>query len=88
MRAVAKYDGLRDYLRLQRGPEFSLTFGEIEKAIGAALPKSAVRPQWWANVTDPNTTYTQRNAWREASYDAFLVAGSDRVIFRKAGRLR
>ena len=67
---MAKYDGLRDYPRLQSGAEFSLTFGEIEKANGAVLPKSAERPQWWANVTDPNTTHTQRNAWREAGYSA------------------
>ncbi len=85
---MAKYDGLRDYLRRQTGVELSLTFREIEKVIEAALPKSAERPQWWANVTDPQSTHIQRNAWREAGYDAFLVAGSDRVIFRKATRFR
>ena len=85
---MAKYDGLRDYLSLQHGPELSLTFTEIEKAIGSQLPKSAERPQWWANVTDPNTSHTQRNAWREAGYDAFLVVGSDRVTFRKVSRFR
>ena len=37
----------------------------------AMLPKSATRPQWWANVTDPDTTHVQRKAWREAGYDAF-----------------
>ncbi len=81
---MGKYDGLRDYLHQQGGPEFSLTFREIEKVIGGSLPKSADRPQWWANVTDPKTTHVQRNAWREAGYDAFLVSGSDRVTFRKA----
>jgi hypothetical protein len=85
---MSKYDGLRDYLLQQTGPEFSLTFVEIEKAVGFKLPKSAERPPWWANVTDPLTTHVQRNAWREAGYDAFLVPGSDRVTFRKAGRFR
>ena len=28
---MAKYDGLRDHVRLQRGPDFSLTFGEFER---------------------------------------------------------
>jgi hypothetical protein len=85
---MSKYDGLRDYLRQQTGPEFSLSFKEIEKAIGTPLPKSADRPQWWANVTDLQTSHVQRNAWRDAGYDAFLVVGSDRVTFRKAGRFR
>jgi hypothetical protein len=83
---MSKHDGLRDHLRQQAGPEFSLMFKEIETAIGGSLPKSADRPQWWANVTDPQTSHVQRNAWREAGYDAFLVAGSERVTFRKTGR--
>ena len=41
-------------------------------------------PQWGANVTDLKTSHVQRNAWREAGYEAFLVSGSDRVTFRKA----
>jgi len=81
---MAKYDGLRDHLRLQKGAEFCLTFAEIERAIGGPLPKSADRPQWWANVRDVKTSPVQRNAWRDAGYDAFLVAGSDRVMFRKS----
>jgi hypothetical protein len=85
---MSKYDGLRDHLRQREGAEFSLTFKEIEKAIGGPLPKSADRPQWWANVTDPRTTHVQRNAWREAGYDAFLISGSERVMFRKTGRFR
>jgi hypothetical protein len=44
--------------------------------------------RWWANVTDLKTTHVQRNAWREAGYDAFLISGSERVTFRKAGRFR
>ncbi len=81
---MAKYDGLRDFLLRRRDHELSLTFREIENTIGASLPKSADRPQWWANVRDPDTSHVQRNAWRDAGYDAFLVVGSDRVIFRKA----
>jgi len=69
---MAKYDGLRDLLRRQAGREVNLTFKEIEGAISAALPKSANRPQWWANVVDPNTSHVQRKAWREAGYDALL----------------
>jgi hypothetical protein len=81
---VAKYDPLCGYLRRQRASEFELTFAEIERVIGALLPHSAQRPQWWANVADPQTTHVQRRAWGEAGYDAFLVLGKDRVRFKRA----
>jgi hypothetical protein len=58
---MSRYDGLRDHLRLQTGPEFSLTFREIEKAIGGRLPKSADHPQWWANVRDLTTTHDRQS---------------------------
>jgi len=81
----SKYDGLRDHLRQQKSPELSLTFKEIEKLIGTSLPKSAVLPQWWANTKDPLTSHTQRKAWGDAGYDAFLVLGSNRVTFQRTG---
>jgi hypothetical protein len=82
---MAKYDPLCGHLRRQRQAEFELTFPEIERILGAMLPNSATRPQWWANVTDPDTTHVQRKAWREAGYDAFLLIGKDRVKFRRSG---
>ncbi len=82
---MAKYDPLCGHLRRQRHAEFELTFAEIERILGAMLPKSADRPQWWANVTDPDTTHVQRKAWREAGYDAFLLVGKDRVRFKRSG---
>lgn len=30
-----------------------------------------------------DTTHVQRNAWREAGYDAFPIAGRDRVRFKR-----
>ncbi len=83
---MAKYDPLRRHLRRQRMEEFEMTFAEIERRIGAFLPKSANQPQWWANVADPNTTHVQRRAWGDAGYDAFLIAGGERVRFRRAQR--
>ena len=80
---MAKYDPLRDYLRKQKLDEFELTFAEMERKIGYMLPKSAARPQWWANVTDPDTTHVQRRAWGDAGFDAFLIVGADRVRFRR-----
>lgn len=79
---MSKYDRLRDHLRHQRHAEFELTFKEMEAILGFALPASADRPQWWANQVAPGRP--QREAWRAAGYDAFLVAGSQRVKFRRA----
>jgi hypothetical protein len=81
---MAKYDPLRQHLRRQRLEEFEMTFAEIEHRIGAYLPKSAQRPQWWAKVADPDTIHVHRRAWGEAGYDAFLIAGRERVRFRRA----
>ena len=47
------------------------------------LPKSASLPQWWANATDPTTTDVQRKAWGDTGFDAFLIAGADRVRFKR-----
>lgn len=82
---MGKYDPLRDYLKRQRSQTFELSFAEIERTLGAMLPNSATRPQWWANVADPATTHVQREAWRAAGFDAFLIAGKDRVRFRRVG---
>ena len=80
---MGKYDPLRDYLKRQQADDFELTFAEIERKLGAMLPNSASRPQWWANVADPGGTHVQREAWRAAGFEAFLVAGKDRVRFRR-----
>ena len=73
------YDPLRDHLRKQRLQEFELKFSEIENIIGRHLPKSAARPQWWANQKDGMRP--QRDSWRDAGYDAFLIKGGERVRF-------
>lgn len=76
------YDPLRDHLQRQSLREFELTFAEIDNILGRHLPKSAERPQWWANQKDG--TRPQRDAWRDAGYDAFLIKGRDRVRFVRA----
>jgi hypothetical protein len=80
---MSKYAPLRDYLQLQHHREFILSFGEIEDIIRDRLPASADRPQFWANVRRQDFNNVQREAWRVAGYEAFLIAGSQRVRFRK-----
>ena len=81
---MGKYDPLQAHLKRQTATELQLSFAEIERILGAMLPNSAARPQWWSNVTDLKTTHVQREAWRSAGYDAFLIAGRDRVRFVRA----
>jgi hypothetical protein len=77
---MPQYDPLRDHLRRQSFSELMMTFAEIEHLVGP-LPPSAERPQWWANVRSQTTTHVQREAWRAAGYDAFLIAGARKVRF-------
>ncbi|MGO9391690.1 DUF7662 domain-containing protein [Rhodoblastus sp.] len=79
---MSKYSALRDHLQKQHLSTFELTFKEIEEIIEGSLPASASRPQWWANVAGPSS-HVQREAWRAAGYDAFLISGRNRVKFQK-----
>ena len=80
---MAKYDPLERYLSRKAGAEIELSFADIELIIRGMLPNSAARPQWWANETDLSSQHVQSRAWRNAGYDAFPVAGAERVRFRR-----
>lgn len=60
-----------------------MTFADIERTLGALLPKSANRPEWWANETGPNSRHVQCRAWLSAGFRAFLQRGRDRVRFER-----
>lgn len=79
---TSRYHPLREWLSSQTAREFVASFAEIEKVLGTALPASAERPQWWANTTKAHTN-VQREAWRAAGYDAFLLKDQARVRFVK-----
>ena len=78
---MAKFEPLAEYCRQQTLREFELSFAKIEAMIGAKLPASALRPQYWANVVDG--TGPVRLAMRATPYETFLVAGSKRVRFQR-----
>ena len=78
---ISVYYPLRDHLAGFQFRDLELSFAEIEAILGRPLPRSAERPQWWANQMGPG--HPQREAWRAAGYDAFLIAGSRKVKFRK-----
>lgn len=79
---MAKYDPFEAYLSRRSDEEFELSFEEVERIVGDALPMSASRPQWWANETDPGSSHVQSRSWRNAGYDAFLLP-QGRVLFRR-----
>ena len=82
---MAKYAPLRNYLKRKKQSEIILTFDEVEHIIHAPLPKNAATPQWWANIVNPDHGHIQREAWRAAGYDAFLIPPS-RVRFQKVAQ--
>src|SRR6266516_3238533 len=47
--AMGKYSALCDYLRAQTRSEVPMTFAQIERVIGAKLPKSHKYRAWWSN---------------------------------------
>jgi hypothetical protein len=75
------YDPLRDYLKAHKFRELELSFDEIENILERPLPSSAERPQWWANQKGGDRS--QRDAWREAGFDAFLISGLRKVRFQR-----
>ena len=83
---MAKYDPLCRYLRRQGLAEFELSFAEMERVISGMLPGRATRPQWWANVHDPDFPHVQRRAWADAGYEALLIVGKDRVRFKRTAQ--
>lgn len=77
-----KYDALGDYLRSQSGDEVPMSFAEIERVIGAKLPRSAHehRP-WWSNNAS-NSVITK--VWLAAGFRSARVDMARRkLIFER-----
>jgi hypothetical protein len=79
---MAKYDPLRRYLARQKTAQVDLTFTEIERMIGALLPKRATQPPWWAEASPEQPRSVQVAAWEQAGFQAELHAG-ERVRFTR-----
>ena len=66
-RPRSKYDPLYDHLVNHPETVIALSFSEIERILGFALPASARRYQaWWANEREG--THSHARSWLEASY--------------------
>jgi hypothetical protein len=69
---MSKYDSLKGVLLRTNGTGVTLTFTEIERALGFRLPISArkYRP-WWANQSDG--AHVQAQAWMGAGWRVWSV---------------
>jgi hypothetical protein len=78
-----KYRPLHVHLMRHRDGDLTMTFEEVEKALGSALPPSAFKYQaWWANENLDKTVMVQKRAWLVAGFYAYPD------LKRKAGRVQ
>ncbi len=82
---MGKYDPLRNYLKNCRRDEVTLSFDEVERIVGFALPSSSAKyDAWWANVDSSITAaHSQAIAWHSAGYSAQADRRGRTVTFRK-----
>jgi len=75
---MSKYNALGDYLKKQSVDRVPMTFVEIEKVIGAKLPRSARehRP-WWGNNA---ANHVNAKAWLDAGFESAQVDMAGRKI--------
>lgn len=65
---MAKYDPLFDHLSRRAEPVLRLSFADIERIMGDALPASARRyPAWWAN--ERKGRHLHARSWLDAGYE-------------------
>lgn len=83
---MPKYAPLSRFLRRRRhDDEIRLSFAEIERIIGAILPKAAADLEWWSNTPATGRRAVQRLAWLDVGYLAAPEPGES-VVFRRARR--
>ena len=82
-----KFDPLRDHLMAQNANELLMSFDEIEDILGFALPRAAHRAEWWFDDT-PEHPKLQRQAVRDAGYDARRMSEGNKVRFQKSSLVK
>jgi hypothetical protein len=82
---MGKYDPLQDYLGAASEPLLRLTFGQVERILGASLPASARKhPAWWAN--EQVGTHSHARAWLDTGYQTQrLDLNAGTVEFTRTG---
>lgn len=76
---MGKYEPLRSHLSRRRGRPEMLSFEDIERIIGAALPPSAHRQSsFWAN--DYAGHHSHARCWMSAGYRVAYVSRESGVV--------
>lgn len=64
---MSRYEPLAQFLAAKKSDSWDATFEEIERRLGAPLPRSAYRyPAWWANQSGPG--HSQTRGWRSVGW--------------------
>lgn len=77
---MSKYTPLQRFLESRPATEVAMTFEEVERVLGFALPDSARNyAAWWSNNTG---THVGVKAWRDIGWKTSRVSlGDERVTF-------
>jgi len=81
---MSKYFSLRHYLEGLKTAETSMTFADVERVLGFALPYSARNHQaWWAN--EISGSHVQKQAWLGAGWKTSRVdLAAEKLVFVRA----
>ena len=64
---MSRYEPLAQFLTSKKSDSWEASFEEIERQLGAPLPKSAYKyPAWWANQSGPG--HSQTRGWRSVGW--------------------
>jgi len=78
---MGRYDPLRVFLENQPAERIPVSFGDIEKVLGAPLPKSKRYPAWWSNNPSNNP---MTKVWLAAGFVTERVnPDAGRLTFRR-----
>ncbi|MBV2149812.1 hypothetical protein KRZ98_16320 [Sphingobium sp. AS12] len=83
---MGKYAPLGAFLRRWKrknatADTVELTFADVERIIGAILPRGAISRDWWGNAPGDERGIVQCRAWLNAGFEAHPVEGAERVRF-------
>jgi hypothetical protein len=84
---MSKYRALGEYLKHQRRDAVPMTFGEIEKVIGAKLPASAHKHRpWWSNNVN---NHVNAKVWLAAGFESEQVdIPARKLVFRRVHKAK
>ena len=78
---MGKYAPLGEFLRNHTTSEVPMSFRDIERIIGTALPVSSKYPAWWSNNASNNV---MTEVWLEAGFQTEKVDIPNRkLVFRR-----